>query len=790
MNLSRRALCVLAPLSAASAAAGAQRVPQPAPRWAVEQLVAERWLHGRQSPRFTPFGPRTTWVLMDSIVDTGASRTLYLTLGRSAYGRDSGIIVSDQRGRIASYVAALAPYRRQGVWSPDDSIRMAELRRFAGAGRLALVESRAWDVVPTLPPEAPRAGVRWVDAIRHVAADGPYRQSWTGRRVSRIDRDTVISRRRLWVVHDSAFVEYEERYPERERTLDTLVQVSRVVAGVLRGVHLLDAGLGLFRERNDSATLQGFAELRYPDGRVFRTPARYERRRTWRLHDSAGYVQRRIAIQDAQRREMGGMVRVPDSELERRLAAGDTVARDSLITEWRRATHPDRSHELYRTIALWARDATARRYLDSVRIAAGDSVLLYHTLANRAYSREPPTDTGDVRAMLPFLQDPGIAWGLNVSRDWLYENLVQGLTLWPPAATPDSLARAACTPAACAMLARQLDSREPRLRDVALVAGFATDPARWGDTVLRLAADGHRMLRSAAQLARGLVSTWSAAPELPMPSPGSDWRVWIVWMDGRDSAQLARSRELAQRYVWARDTLPRVRFEESHATAMRMYQRRTGRDLVGEIRRGYAEAASDSARLVYGTMLEGLGELRLDDAELVSAFTSGVPARIALARRQLAARLRHAPPLDSALASALVERTLGILTGTATPWRALSADSTDSPRAPRPELHGSGRGARYVAPGLSPAAREAWARRVQLQTPGNTPPLDPREPVVVYRIHPVRGFGSFAMVYVSASEQMGRAPDEAPVHYASGTTYHLMRLGTDWVLVAVEGWVT
>lgn len=49
----------------------------------------------------------------------------------------------------------------------------------------------------------------------------------------------------------------------------------------------------------------------------------------------------------------------------------------------------------------------------------------------------------------------------------------------------------------------------------------------------------------------------------------------------------------------------RVRFEESHATAIRFYQARTGRDVIGELRRGFAQAESDSARLVYGTMLGG-----------------------------------------------------------------------------------------------------------------------------------------------------------------------------------------
>src|SRR5207302_5531601 len=135
----------------------------------------------------------------------------------------------------------------------------------------------------------------------------------------------------------------------------------------------------------------------------------------------------------------------------------------------------EEASRVFFALSMWGgRDETFRERLDSLRSASGDMAFLYMRLSNRAYSRTPPTDTADVRAMLPFMEDPAIAWGFNLSRDWLYENLAQGLTSWPRAAAARNRQVVACTEAACRMLGDlRYSAREPRLRDVALVALFS-----------------------------------------------------------------------------------------------------------------------------------------------------------------------------------------------------------------------------------------------------------------------------------------------------------------------------
>jgi hypothetical protein len=439
-------------------------------------------------------------------------------------------------------------------------------------------------------------------------------------------------------------------------------------------------------------------------------------------------------------------------------------------------------------LSMWGggggRDRSFRARLDSLRIAGGDTAFLYQRLADRAYTRTPPTDTADVRAMLPFMEDPAIAWGFNVSRDWLYENLAQGLTTWPRAAAVGRDSNVvACTAAACRMLGELRHAgRDPRLRDVALVALFSTDPARWADSVLALES-AHPLLRRAASLAQGIGSTAPAAAKAAMPPPNSDWRAWLHWMSGWDPRYAAAMQRLRV------DTLA-PSFGEEHRTAMRMYMLRTGRNVIDELQRGYDAATSDTARLVFGTMLQGMGELNLSEAEIAEAFTSGVPERATLARGALVGQFgRLSTPMDTVAAAPLISRLLSVTIDSAPLWRVGAADMRQSDRQGSPTLHARARRVALAAANLPSSVRAKWDDRIQIITP-NTPPIDPRDALVIYAVTPVRAWGRFVRVEVSADERLARRPDQAPAHYAAATLYYLMELNGEWVIVAWESWVT
>ena len=761
--------------------------------WALEQQTQSRWMHGREQPRFAPFHSDRRWAVVDSVRGGAPGRRIYLTLARSLVGHDSALIVVGPAGQIAALQVGLAPFTRRGMRFPGDSARWEDMRRRGSDRGVSLHASRLWDVVPTVPSAELRVGFTWTDTIAREADDGPFHPAMRGTRVSRIVDRRVIDGRSFWIVHDSALVKYDERYPERERTLDTTVLVSHIATGTIRGVHLYDPEVHLSRERSDTTRLSGEAVLHYPDGRTFRTPVRFEGTRRLELLDAPRYAARLTELRGQRARTSGGgMVRVPANALEKRLADGDVKARDSLLLAWRRATDPNDAAALFQMLAEWGgRDSALAARLDSIRIAAGDTAYLYRRLADRAFSREP-VDDADVRAMLPFMEDPSLAWSHHLSRDWLYENLVQALTTWPRAAAEVSPPRGsvACTVSACRLLAAQWrTAHEPRLRDVGLLALLSMDPARWADTVLRLAGPEHPLLRRAVPLVQGVGATWPASSHAPLPPPTNDWHVWLEWRDGRDPQYARAKSDVSLPAALRADTVARVRFEESHATAVRFFQARTGRDVVAEWRRAYDETRSDSGRLVFGSMLQGVGALRNTQPEIVAGFTSADAARVTFARQALLESAAWAP-MDTVAAEPLLQRLLAGIVDGGPIWPNGAADLPAARRGGPTVLHAS-RGPIYFNPdGLPSSIRLAWTSRVQFMTPAAWNARDVREAGVFYTISPLRAWGRFARVQLTATESNARAPDQAPLVNASGITYYLMSLNGGWVIVATDEWVT
>ena len=758
---------VVSPVAVAAAPADAQnpvsRAPADSLAYGMEILTRERWMHGRQQSRFSPFGEERGRLLIDSIRSESSTRRYYLSIGNTAFGRDSALVVVGPSNREPEIRLGLATFKQLSFRYPGDSARFAKSRR----EQTGVAELRIRDLVPSLPPAAPRVGLSWRDTIAREASDGPYRRAFRGTRVSRITGETVVDGRRVWIVRDSANVHYEDARLEEERTVDT-VFISRSASGTIRGVQFLDAALPLFLLREDTTALRGDATLRYPDGRTLRTPARYERMRSWKLYEPRAHAAYLAERRAAEARQYGGMVLVPSSSLERRLMENDVGARDSLIPEWRRTSDPNKAAEILRLLS-WLRSESSRELVARVRIDAGDTAFLYQQLADRAFTAKSPPDSADVPAMLRFMEDPSIAWGFNLSRDWLYENLVQAMTTWPSAAQTSSDDRVACAPSACRLLAEQWRSaREPRLRDVGLVALFSMDPRRWADTVLALDLRRHPLLRPAKMLAMGTVATWQVASRPPMPPPNSDARAWLAWMNGGGRG---------------------LSFVEWHRTAIRMFALGTGRDIVGELQRSYHTATSDSARLVFGTMLRGLGALRLTEAELVEAFTSGVQTRIDLARGEVVASLsRSGTPMLPQHAALLIDRLIAAVVNSTPLWRDIIPNPGRS--SVLPGMHGGSGRILFDSDSVPESVRASWAGRVEFISKSEWNRREPREGGMFYSPHPVVVWGRFARVRLTLSERIGTVAGSAPRAYAAGVTYYLMDLNGEWVIVASEGWIT
>lgn len=751
--------------------------------WSVEVETRQRWLHGREQPRFRPFAPERRWLVIDSAgagLRQGWAFELVLDVsgGRDARAR----VRASPSGGAADIDVRQTHQPRHRMVTVEDSVGTLRWSLANRGQGVRLPDSQVWELLPVLRPPHLERGARWTDTLALSAEHEGFRQSLHGPRVREVIGDTVVDGRRLWVVRDSASVRYSERWLDEERTLDTLVVVERTAHGVIRGRALFDPALAVARARWDTTTLSGEAVLRYPDGRAFPTAARLERTRQWTLHDPAGREARLAALREAAMAERTGMVLLSTSELAKRLDEGDLALRDSLLAAWQRATDPGETTRLFGLLEMWGqRTEGFRERLRDLRVQAGDTAYAVRA-AIRAVSPRNPLSESDLDLLLPFMRDPGLPFAFGLYRDPLYENVRQGLLASPPALAADTAAWP-CTPAACRRLAAQWDEAdEPRLRDLGLIARLVMKPARWDDAVQARARAGSALMEPAVLLIRGVGATWRAASKMPLPPPEADWRAWLEWMNGMDPAYRARHPDPPETTA--------VRFGEGHATALRFHAARTGRDLVTELQRKMAEAPGDTARLVYDAILLGIGVSQPDAEAVAERLVGGSEAERARAVREMHRLFEAAVPADSAVAAALMDRLLAAVIEGAEPWSYL-VPPTDRERASGirrlTESHDS---VFVLADSLPVALRERWEDRVRLVSGGER---DRRSaPVIGIQFRPsaVEQVGPFARLGIDYTEYYRREGSPHPAGYSGGVTVYLVRTEEGWRVVHTAAWIT
>lgn len=718
----------------------------------MEMQVRERWLHGRENPRFRPFELREYTLYIDTIRATPEGRTLDIRMNRAIVG---GQIDQDAAGRLrAISVVTQAP--SEALVTRSDSFTIARFQWFE-MDRLSIPETRIWEAVPTYPPEGIAPGGRWVDTVRLATTGGGNRQALHGVRTSTLLGDTVVAGRLLRIVQDSMAAHYEETALIRDFTFEAWAEVTRVVDGVGRGRHLYDPRSGLFATRSDTMILSGTMTLANPDGGRFTMPARYERMRALALYDAAGWdalVAERRAQRSAQ---MGGMVILPGDSLQARLRRGDTIARDSLLDEWHRAVDPDERVRMQGILSRWG-GAGIRERMIELALEAGDTAF-----ATGNEFGERRVDAAVIERLLPILANPVVAlergMGVGSIRSLPFDRISSPLLNNPPFITADT-AQWGCVPAICHVLATLADTAsESRLRDVGLLARFVLDPAAHQDAVRRRVGEGSALLRPAVQLLDGVGARWAAASKAPMPPEGADWRMWLEWMSGRDPDYPA-------------PTLPRpenrIRFDDSHAKAIRFHSAVTGRDILGEIRERY-ELAQDTARLMFGTILAQMDAMPVDTVDLARRLQSEDATEKQLAVTEFMRWFRNAGPVDPATAAELMDR-------------AITNVMRDAPTDGSPVY--------IVGDSLPAAVREKWSARARIITGADRAALNPRGRAFIVSPNPVRGIGSFVMTGASQTTTQARAPDEAPRAHASGTYEYLLKTEDGWVVITSGGWIT
>lgn len=294
--------------------------------------------------------------------------------------------------------------------------------------------------------------------------------------------------------------------------------------------------------------------------------------------------------------------------------------------------------------------------------------------------------------------------------------------------------------------ARRAD--EPRFNDVALVADFARDPARFQEAVRLRRESGSRVVERAYDLSLGIVSR-RADRAYPIPADASDWRGWTAWMGGTG------------------------RFEAEHRRAIEVFSARTGRDVVGELSASWPPT-NDSAFVVVREILQGMGALAAPTPyELADWIRSGSEAREGAAQRAIREqRWREWPTAPDDLALEMLLPSID---------SALTLD----------RFHGLGSLPVFLIDTELPAGlADRLAGRVTVITEEAWRERSPRAGGVLLRVQSTRLSEPFLYFGWSWRAFERREADETPSGYAGGTGAWLIRSEEGWSVVASSNWIT
>jgi hypothetical protein len=336
------------------------------------------------------------------------------------------------------------------------------------------------------------------------------------------------------------------------------------------------------------------------------------------------------------------------------------------------------------------------------------------------------------------------------------------------------------TQEALELLAAQYDRNvDPRLRHVALHVRASMNPA-WADTVLREFRTGRApLLASAVDIITGIGSTNRLARQLPIPEPGADWTAWRDWLGvaNPDSPGPAGSRPL-----WLG--------RPGNSGAIRYRERATGRDITGELHRSFASATNDTAKVVFGQVLNGLGASVWSPDETARELREGSVMMRTLAAQSLSRITAGgignfaATPLDSALADAIVDQMLEARYAGRDAWTTLDAKRGVA-TTPARTMQTSPLGTKLYlnAAGLSAPLRQKWSSRVTIVTDAEWSALNVREAAELVTVRAAVRAGPFVRLGFMVNGRAARAPDQPPGAGSSSTGYLLMSFDGEWVIV-------
>ena len=575
-------------------------------------------------------------------------------------------------------------------------------------------------------------------------------------------RDTTLNGATHTIVRDSAVVTIGLRSEDTDYARHTRPVRDQRLAGTLVGTRIVDARGDFSVVVSDTATLRGTVGLTAPGITVPHAPLHVTRVGRGVLARDSAYAA--LLKRPPRPYEDGNMVQLSQPQGVR-LPPMDSAGRRAVLRALARPLPAAERMRLSSRLGEGLSPDSLEREMLRLALIAGDSVWAVERVNNALQYRAHGASLSDYALLRSFIADPARAFHAGVSRNGLFETLSTALLNSPPALSRDSV-DAACMPSACrAMAAEYRTAPDTLLRLLGAIARMTMEPARWSDTVIA-AASREPALRSAALLARGVGATWPSSPKDPIPLPDAPWQAWLRWLANQPT-----------------------RFDRSHLVAIAFTERRTGVRYAPAFRQAWRAATNDTARLVYGTMLLGLGERLRNADELVVASLSASPQTRAEAKKEIRVMFGDGGvPADSATATEVGGRLIRILVGTEKRWAYTDSASLrpgwGDVKAVEPASV-----PKYLVASSLPANATASARgsAFRVMPPGWR--LAPGQSGQTIHIGEVRRVGPFVRIDASVSTLIGRSSGRSSGN-SYGWTLTLVQRGTEWIIVDMDAWIT
>jgi hypothetical protein len=764
----------------------------------MEVRADDRWLHSGQQHLFTPFRETRQFVRLSpmSLAPNG-ELTLRAVVERLTFVDWVDFTVDAQNRFISAEPRIRDLPNMPGRPTPGPAGPVETHFDRLPQRWFVMPQARVWTIVPVVRTAQLRIGGRWTDTLSFAASDSGYSQTLSGVRTSVVVGDTTVLGTHMWIVADSLTGTATERFLEDELSVDASVTIEQSVSGFVRGRYIYDPTIRLARQRRDTTAMTGTATLRYADGRSFPTPVRFDRRTEYTLHAPSAYSARIAELGQNPEVSTDRVANSATGGLGARLAGGDQRLADSLVAAWERSKNPIERQRLRNAngpgndrggAPIWAR-------IDSLARQAGDSILIRAELM----SRPAQWDVALVRdVLIPSMAEPGGAFARGYPRDTFYRTVLRLMLDKPPAITLDT-ASWGLQPEIFDYLAEQgRAASDPRLRDLGVVSLFVRDPRRYADSVRARTRAGSVITADAALLADGVGNAQPWHERTEPPQSGASWREWYRWMGPVPPGMVNRipppRTPLLSRLV-VRDRL--MPFSDFHARAVRISQLVSGRPLIAELQRNVSAAADDSARLVYSTILQGLGELPVDAGAIAERFRTGSATDFSLARnavRDLFANVsRTTSVAESGVDSATRVLVIGMFMSTI--FRADGGFVTVEekrgvaapPRVLIPPLN-DGTGSVFVVDSMPAAVVSGWRSRAAFIRRDEWNGQDPNEGRQIITIgNPVR-VGPF--IRMSASWTVFVNSSGVRRGGGGNATLFLLEVGGEWVIVYGMGGVS